>query len=152
MKTISFRLLTLFLVLVLFGCNKVDEGLQTETAIAFIEIGNNALYGNGQEGITQSNMIISNPTDWQNLMSQMNTINTATANFKETEIDFDEFTVIAIFLDVKGSGWEIKIKEVVENENAIHISTLETKYATTVMTQPFHLIKIPKTEKTIVFD
>ena len=118
----------------------------------FTEIGKGALYGSGQEGISQSNVIISNTNDWQNLISQMNSVNNVSDNFTETDINFNEFSVFAIFLEVKSSGWEIETETVTENQNSISISTLETEYATAVITQPFSIIKIPKTNKSIIVE
>lgn len=134
------------------SCNNDDNADYQSTEINFTEIGKGALYGNGQEGISQSNLTISNSSEWLSLISQMNSVNNTSDNFTETNIDFNEFTVFAIFLEVKGSGWEIEIENVIENENNISISTLETEFETLGITQPFVIIKIPKTEKTIVVE
>ncbi len=89
-------------------------------------------------------VIISNVNDWQNLISQMNSVNNVSDDFTETEINFNKFTVFAIFLEVKSNGWEIGTETVTENQNSISISTLETEYVTTVITQPFSIVKVPK--------
>ena len=152
MKT---KILTLFLtlgILVFTSCDNDDNSEFESTEMNFTEIGKGALYGSGQEGISQSNVIISNTNDWQNLISQMNSVNNVSDNFTETDINFNEFSVFAIFLEVKSSGWEIETETVTENQNSISISTLETEYATAVITQPFSIIKIPKTNKSIIVE
>ena len=150
MKT---RILFFFFFIGLFiSCDKDDNADYQSTEINFTEIGKGALFGNGQEGIAQSNLTISNATEWQNLIAQMNSVNNTTNNFTETDINFNEFTVFAIFLEVKGQGWEIEIENVIENQNNISVSTVETEYETSVITQPFSIIKIPKTEKQIIVE
>lgn len=136
----------------LISCSNDDNADYQSTEINFTEIGKGALFGNGQEGISRSNLTISNMTEWQNLISQMNSVNNTTNNFTEIDINFNEFTVFAIFLEVKGEGWEIETENVIENQNNISISTVETEYATSVITQPFSIIKIPKTEKPIIVE
>ncbi len=138
----------------LISCSNDDNADYQSTEINFTEIGKGALFGNGQEGISQSNLTISNMTEWQNLISQMNSVNNTTNNFTEIDINFNEFTVFAIFLEVKGEGWEIETENVIENQNniSISISIVETEYATSVINQPFSIIKIPKTEKPIIVE
>jgi len=149
----KIKVLTLILfsfITLLISCNNDDNSDFQPTKVNFTEIGKGTLYGNGQEGIVQSIIIITNTNDWNNLISKINSINNVSDHFTETEINFSEFTIIAIFLEIKSSGWEIGIKNVIENQDTISLSTLETQYATSVMTQPFCIIKIPKTDKKII--
>jgi hypothetical protein len=61
-------LILLFGIGILNSCNIDDDDSNFQSAkINFIEIGIGALYGNGEEGISESNLIISNANDWQNL-------------------------------------------------------------------------------------
>ncbi len=143
MKTLFFTL-GIFLIL---SCSQPDE----TTNISFTEIGKGALYGNGEEGIPQSNLVITNNTDWQNLMDQMNTVNNVTDDFTETDIDFDAYEIIAIFLDVKPSGWEVKITEIIKDDANIHVYKTDEEFIYSVMTQPFHIVKIPKSHKPVIF-
>jgi hypothetical protein len=152
MKT---RILTLILICSISfftSCNNDDNSEFESTEINFTEIGKGALFGNGQEGITQSNVTISNTNDWKYLISQMNSVNNVSDNFTETDINFNEFTVFAIFLEIKSNGWEIGTENVTENQNNISISTLETEFDTSVMTQPFSIVKINKTDKSIIVE
>ena len=82
----------------------------------------------------------------------MNSVNNVSENFTETDINFNEFTVFAIFLEVKGNGWEIETENVIENQNNITITTKETEFATSVITQPFSIVKIHKTDKTLIVE
>ncbi len=48
------------------------------------------LHGNGAEGISEQNLIISDQTTWNDLITQMNSVNNVSDNFTETDIDFSE--------------------------------------------------------------
>ena len=147
MKSLALILSILFS---LTSCS--DDNNPKTTSITFTEIGKGALYGNGSEGIVQSNMVISNTTDWQNLMNQMNSVNNVTDEFSETNIDFSTYKVIAIFLEVKPNGWQVRISNIEENVSSIMVSTAETEGINLVVTQPFYIVKIPVTNKPIEFE
>lgn len=140
-------LLFLLSVSLLFhSCNSNDfEPRDIET----ITIGRNTL--NGSEGVQQSNRVITNQIEWQSLVNQMDMINNVSSQFTETDIDFNNYMIIAIILNVKISGYDVEITNVTEYENNITVSKNETEYITAVMSQPFHIIKIPKSNKEIVF-
>lgn len=147
---------TLIVILSLFlatSCSNDDDNNVTvqSTPITFTEIGKGALFGNGTEGIIQSNIVIDNTTDWQNLMTQMDSFSNVTTQFSQTTIDFNSYTLIVIFLEVKPSGWEVEISNIEENATNIMVSKSETEAINSVITQPFHIVKIPITNKPIVF-
>jgi len=146
---------TIILILSFFlatSCSDDDNTTTQSTPITFTEIGKGALFGNGTEGIAQSNMVIDNTTDWQNLMTQMNSFNNVTNEFSETNIDFNVYTVIGVFLEVKPSGWEVEISNIEENNTNIMVSKTEIEAVNSVITQPFHIVKIPITNKPIEFE
>ncbi len=135
------------------SCSSDDDSTTIQsTPITFSEIGKGGLFGNGTEGIAQSNMVIDNTTDWQNLMTQMDSYSNVTTLFSETNIDFNTYIVIGIFLEVKPSGWEVEIINIEENTTDIMVSKTETEAINSVITQPFHIVKIPITDKPIEFE
>ena len=136
----------------MLSCKNDNQSSFQSTELNFTEIGKGGLFGNGDENISQSNLVINNQTEWQSLIDQMNSVNNVSDTFSETSVDFTNFSVIAIFLDIKQSGWEITINNITENETNISVSILETKMDNTVITQPFHIVKIPKTNKEIVIE
>ncbi len=149
MKSYKSLLLSLSFILII-SCTHDNDDNDIAT-VSFTEISKSALYGNGDEGISQSNLVITNNTDWQNLMDQMNTVNNVTDDFTETDIDFDAYEIIAIFLDVKPSGWEVKITEIIKDDANIHVYKTDEGFIYSVMTQPFHIVKIPKSHKPVIF-
>jgi hypothetical protein len=74
--------------------------------------------------------------------------------FDETDIDFSAYQVIAIFDEIHGSGgWSIDITGIVEYSDKIvvRVTHLKTGYFSAVLTQPYHIVKIPVSDKKIVF-
>lgn len=113
------------------------------------------LYGNGQENISKQNTVIKNSLDWNELMDKINSVNNVTERFSETNIDFSSYTIIAVFDEIKmNGGHSIDITDVTENDKNIIVTVenLLTGGMTTVITQPFHIVKIPKRNKPFIFE
>lgn len=141
---------------IFIGCNNNDDDEFPSLTISPILIGHGDLYGNGKEDITKQNLIISSNKAWTELINKMNSVNNETDNFTETEIDFSHFTLLAVFDEIKMSGgYTIEVTSVVENRNdlTVTIRRLSPKGGVyTVITQPFHIVKIPITDKKIIFN
>ena len=149
MKTTLILLMTIFLTT--GGCTKEDH--KDPQTIRFTEIGKGYLSGNGDEGIEKSNLVIKTKTEWETLMQKMNTSGNVTDNFTETDIDFNTYMVIAVFLEVKAYMWEVKINKIGNNGHEITVYGADQPFAAAVITpHPFHIVKIPKTEKQIIFN
>ena len=150
---------TLILILsIIFNtsCSSDDEKSTAQsTPINFTEIGKGNLTGNGSEGITQSNLVITNENDWENLKIQMNSENNVTDNFTDTTIDFNSYQIIAIFSDIKGdTRYSISINEIIETSNSIDVYSELNNVGSgfTQIVQPFHIVKIPVKSKPIIFE
>lgn len=147
------KIVLLISVLSLLNCKtKVNQSKMDNKAYTLIAKGN--LYGAGDEGIEKQNMVITNSEDWKALLIQMDTINKVSESFAETEIDFNEFQVIAVFDDVKNTGGHYLDLNIEEDKEQISIEVLQTApegMATMVMTQPFYIVKVLKDERPIVF-
>lgn len=146
------KLFVLVLAVLLQGCS--SDATQASQAIDAVLIGQGNLYGNGAENIPKQNIVIRNQSDWNALKQKMDTRNPVSNSFSETAIDFDAFQIIAVFDEIKGSGGHsIDITGIVENDDRIvvTIQNLNSGGATSVMTQPYHIVKIPKSKKQVVF-
>lgn len=150
----------ILIILMLFGlmtnCNKTDKGLTENTLnlVGHTQIGQGNLYGNGEENIPQQNLVILNSTSWNELIDQMNSVNNVSGSFTEININFSNFIVIAVFDKVYGNGGHsIDITEIIEDETHtfVTVENILNGNATSIMTQPFHIVKIPKNNKTILF-
>jgi len=73
-------------------------------------------------------------------------------------VDFSKYVVVAVFQgDFQTGGHEIQVCRVVDSGSELKIIVNEVNpndraAFTTISNQPFHLVKIPKTNKTISFE
>ncbi|MTI41402.1 protease complex subunit PrcB family protein [Fulvivirga lutimaris] len=144
------------LLLVLSGCSTDgDPQLETfTTAIEPIIIGQGNLYGNGEENISKQNLLINNVDDWNQIISKMNTVNTETDNFSETDIDFSTHQIIAIFDDIKSTGgYSLELNLTQESQRIVAEITSQAfeGAAITVITQPYLIVSIPQSDLPVVF-
>ena len=151
MKSLLFLLvLTIFI-----GYDNKDDDFISLT-ISPILIGDGNLYGNGKENITKQNLIISSNNGWTDLMDKMNSANNETDHFTKTEIDFSHFILLAAFDEIKMSGgYAIEITSIVENRHDLTVTIhrhMPNGGVYTVITQPYYIVKIPTTDKRIIFN
>ncbi len=147
-RVIPIILLSIFAV----SCNSDDIQIDNYESIL---IAKDNLYGNGDEGISKQNLVITDETAWSDLMTQMNSVNNVTDTFSETNINFSEYQVIAIFDDVKGNGgYEIGLDVVSNSENIIVTVTdlIPGGNVASVITQPYHIVKIPVSSLAVIFE
>lgn len=141
---------TLLFAITLMGCTNNEEQSITFTPINITPI----LIGQGNDvlGLPNNNLRITNQTDWNLLLNEMSTVS---SNFTETTIDFINFDIIAIIdIDRPCTNFFVNIDSVVENENDITIDytvTGQTDNCYTGMVQPYHIVKIPKSPKPVIF-
>ncbi|WP_179351172.1 protease complex subunit PrcB family protein [Winogradskyella vidalii] len=153
MKTPILIILSLMFVM---SCKSKQEAVSNSSveqpSTVLISKGN--LHGSGAEGITAQNMVITNQSDWNSLMKQMDSVNNVSKGFEEIDIDFSNYFIIAIFANVKSSGGhqiEVNVSGD-ETRQLVNVKHIAPKgMATSVMTQPYYIAKIPKTDLPIVF-
>ncbi|MGB8704383.1 MAG: protease complex subunit PrcB family protein [Gillisia sp.] len=148
MKTSFFILLISVL-----GCSTHDfPGDPVKTTL----IAKDILYGNGEEEIPEQNLVIRDSESWNELIKKMNSVNQVSDSFTQTDIDFTKFTVLAVFDKVENSGgYDITIEKVFDKDKALVVKIRKISpagFVTQVMTQPFHIIKIPATQKQVIFE
>lgn len=146
MKKVNLIFISL---LFLFSCCKRDQN-KYPREITPILIGKGNISGN--ENITKENLVINSQNEFNVILNKMQdyTVNSLT----ETSIDFDNYTVLAVFDTIKPTyGFYITIETIVENTDSVIVSIVKdgTLTATLEVAQPFHIVKIPKTSKPIVF-
>lgn len=101
--------------------------------------------------IEQQNTVITNQTDWNQLLELLD----GAAEISETNIDFDAFQVIVSIDDERGhTGHWLEITEIIENENNITVTILKEEYDSgyAAIVRPYHIVKIPKSDKPVVFE
>lgn len=144
----------ILLTILTFSCTSNDENTKENTNFDVISKG--ALHGAGNEGIMEQNLIITDSDAWTSLVNQMDFVNNVSNSFSEVAIDFSEFTVIAVFQDVKSNGGYGLDMEITTDSKSIFVDITELvpgveDNVTTVVTQPYYIVKIPKTDLSIVF-
>lgn len=145
--------LILIITLILLSCSSNDDNGNKNANFSLI--GQSELNGNGVENIGKSNIVIENTTSWNDLINKMNTVNNVSDNFTETDIDFSQYLVIAVFDEIySNGGHSIDVVSIVENEInlVVKVDNLLTGDDTQIITQPFHIVKISKTEKQVIFE
>ncbi|MBN4085136.1 protease complex subunit PrcB family protein [Flavobacteriaceae bacterium AH-315-B10] len=150
-------MIRLFIAYIFFFSTSCGSGMNKKTntllqnTITF-EILSQDFFG----GITDSKfMIINNEKDLDLVYSSIN--KSRTPELEMPTIDFDKETVIALFLGEKNSGgYSIAVEQIINVNDKVNVvyritSPKAGEMVTSVMTQPYCIIKIPKTSKEIVF-
>jgi len=108
--------------------------------------------------------VVNDAAAWQNLKANLNApyINNPETgedtNMLDTAtIDFTAFTLLAVVDEMHTSGgFDINVTDVVEADGIVTVTVETTSQgpgeATAVMTQPYHIVKIPKTTLPVVFE
>jgi hypothetical protein len=157
-NTLAFKIILVFIIAVFSfsSCSNNDDALFTPVNIEFEVIGSGMIRGAGSEEILPGNYVISNQNDWLELLNKMNSFDTNTTNeFTTTTINFQTHIIIAVFDELRGNpGWLIEIESIVENENNIVVDVINLNPGSiqSAMRQPYQIVRIPITNKPIVFE
>lgn len=146
--------LIILLAIFALSCNSEDYNLEM-VDIESVLITKDNLFGNGGEGIIEQNLEITSQSMWNNLISQMNSVNNVSDNFSEIDIDFSQYKVIAIFDKIKNNGGHsLELNLTGNSENIIvNINYISPKgNVMSVITQPYHIVKISNSNLPIIFE
>ena len=149
-KNVLIILLSIFV----FSCNSDDDNSEMVNIESTL-IAKDNLFGNGDEGIIEQNLEITDQKTFDNLISQMNTVNNVSDSFSEIDIDFSQYKVIAIFDEIRENGGHSLELNIMSNSENIIVNITDVVpegNATTVITQPFHIVKISNSDLPIIFE
>jgi hypothetical protein len=149
-KNVLIILLSIFTL-----SGNIDDDDSEIVSIEFTLIAKGDLFGNSAEGIAEQNLIISDEATWNSLITQMNLGNNVSDSFSETDIDFSEYKIIAVFDGIKGNGGHSLELDIINNSENIIVKITDIApqgNATTVITQPFHIVKITNSDLPILFE
>lgn len=141
--------ITILFSLLLVGCPKNEEG-------AFTSLSKGNLFGNGAEGFIKDNIIISSKEEWESFLLKIDTTNKVSSTF-ENAMDFSKEMIVICLDNVRNSGgFSVEIIEVIKEAS---ITLIKVKFkspkpmdmVTSVIIQPYHIVKINKTNKKIKF-
>ncbi len=160
------KIIIVFVSLICFSCsnNAIDPVVTSSAVIAYPIVINPFLIGKGEKigaglGITQQNTVITNQATWTAFLNSLVDTNcpgcyNVISTFTTTTIDFANYNVIVCIDVVRESsgGNEITIVGINENQNTINISLAHFIGGLALTTsQPYHIVRIPKSTKPIVF-
>mgnify|MGYP003591815695 CR=1 FL=1 len=147
---------TLILSLVLFlslSCNNSDDNqpaTNVATPITPTLIGKNSI---SNPNSPLQNTLITNQAQWDTLLASMNAVSNVSATFTETNINFTNFDIIAVFRNpISNSASTVDITGINENQNerVVIVQNLTNGISSDVA-QPYHIVRIPKSAKPVVF-
>jgi hypothetical protein len=147
-------ILTILLLTLFVSCTSENDNPEM-TDLETTLIAKENLHGNGAEGISEQNLIISDQTTWNDLITQMNSVNNVSDNFTETDIDFSDYKIIAVFDEIKGNGGHILELNIMSNSENIIVNITDLVpegNGTAVITQPFYIVKIQNSDLPIIFE
>lgn len=155
-KVISgVKLTSAILILTSYFSCSLNEDNESVIVTPF-QIGKGELYGAGKENILQQNIVITDTVTWIELKNKMNSVNNVTGSFTETEIDFSQYIILASFSKLRNTGgYSIEINRILEYPFEIIVTVknlIPSGFVPAVITQPYHIVKIPKTGKEIIFN
>ena len=134
-------------ICIMHSCSDNNENIVNKAPIPVQQIGK----GNLRNFTPQNNMVITTSAQWNNLLT---TTLDNVVGMTQNNVDFNQYMVIAVFDQMyTNGGHSIDIITVDENPQniVVDIEKLLTGDATTIPTQPFHIVKIPKNTKPVVF-
>jgi hypothetical protein len=142
-------LITVIFSLLLLACPSNEEA-------GFNSLSKGNLYGAGAEGFKKENIVISSKEEWGSFLSKIDTINKESKTF-ENPIDFSKETIVVVVDKVRNTGgFSIEITEVIK-EGKTFLIKVKSKgpkpmdRVTTAIMQPYHIVKMNKTKKKIIF-
>jgi len=145
MKTLF---LTIVLLITLNSCSNDNSSTPFEpVSITPVMIGKGFSFNE----VTPGNSVISNQADWDAFLISMGYV---ANSFINTDVDFSLYEVIAIVDIERGySGFSVNIDSIIENENEIFVNFYveDSGNGYNGTGHPYHIVKIPKSSKPVIF-
>ena len=144
-------LATIVIGMFLVGCP-----VSKEQKTSFTSVSKGNLFGAGKEGFKKENLVISSKKVWKSFLHQMDEANKISETF-ENSIDFSKDVIVVVIDEVRNTGgFSIEITEVVSKDASLLVKIHSkgpkpTDMVTMAIVQPYHIIKMTKTNKKILF-
>lgn len=147
------QIITLFSFLFLLtGCSNDNNSNQSD--VSFSTVVQKDLSPSDQKPIAETKVVITDTQTWNTFITKISVVNEESSYFIDKNIDFTKFQIIAV-IDQKylNGGHTIDITKIAENKNNIYVKVekLHTGNIATVLTQPYHIVKIAKSSKKVIF-
>jgi hypothetical protein len=137
------------------GSNGSDnEAAAPQSNVTFSLIAQNDLSPDEKNEIPKTYLVIKDGKAWVDFTAKLEVRNKETNYFTETNIDFTKYQIIAV-VDQKymNGGHSIDITSIMEDRNRIvvKVEKLKPGNIASVITQPYHIVKMAKSNKEVVF-
>ena len=146
------RLILCVSLFVVLGCSSTIQPSKTikKEEIVFNTISKCTLFGNGIEGILEEKFTIKNEKQWQVFLNKINSVNSVSSSFSEININFSNHIIICVFDTIRNTGgYAIEIERVFVEKKNLNVVYKKKEpgpmeMVTTIITQPYHIVKIEK--------
>lgn len=142
-----------FIVLTISSCKTPAEVPSGNNLVDFVALHAGNLFGAGEEGFSEGGFVIESEDELGAFIEKANAFNRAVR--EDISVDFDSEMILVYMDQVRGTLDHIlRIKTVHETEDAITMEVIHEapkEAAAEVITQPFVIISILKSEKEIKF-
>lgn len=135
------------------SCSNSDDSFTPQNIIPTL-IAQGSLFSTYSNNNLANNIVINSDPEWNGFISNMNNPNNLSMTFSETNIDFNNFTIIAVFDQPRPTGgYEITINNIIENYDNVTVNIIHNGNgdATQMPTHPYYIVKTPKITKPVVF-
>lgn len=145
-------ILTFISIFALLSCSDSDSSFSSQN-VTFTLVGKGELTIPFNNNTNSQNIVIRNQSDWANFLQLLSVSGNSASILVQPSIDFNTSDVICVIDNVRSTGGNsIDITSVVENSNDIEVTIAHLNEGdATVVTQPIHIVQIPKTTKPITF-
>ena len=146
------RLILCIFLFGVLGCSSTIQPSKTlkKEEIVFSTISKGTLFGNGIEGILEEKFTIKNEKQWQVFLNKINSVNNVSSSFSEININFSNHNIICVFDTIRNTGgYAIEIERVFVEKKNLNVVYKKKEpgpmeMVTTIITQPYHIVKIEK--------
>jgi len=154
----KFTMLVLLFVAIT-GCQD-DDGTVVDTEPVEVDFENVEMGAVSGEALVEANFVINTPTEWEDFKAYVNSAYDGSTPYVALDgiaVDYEAYTVIAVV----GPFWQnfgntVEISSIVANNVNLtvtgSISYPEDEYVMPAHSQPYHIVKIPKTTLPVLFD
>jgi len=146
------RIILIFsILLALTSCEKEDL---PNSDVQYSLIAKGDSFSN-EESLAARHIIIKDQKTWEKLIAEMNVSTNLSEDFKEINIDFSKYQVIAVIDKTQNTeGHSIDVVEITENRNTIivKVEKLKNGNSTLKLSRPYDIIKTDKTDKKVIFE
>ena len=128
-----------------------NEESYSPLQINFTTIAKNYLQVSNVIDIDKSNLIINNQEEWDALKTKMDALNPVSERFEESDLNFETEMVIAVISEIKTTVYSVEIDSIIDRQSEIVIYSHESGTMLLAMSQPYHIVRMPRTMKQITF-